>query len=282
MDVVRNCFCWGYMESKRSYAERMESFYTNNPNLVISPFTSNMGLSFLAPTLFSWLIGRMDGMRVIDLGCGSGAIAQVLEDMGVIEYVGVDLASAHFAEGANRRFVKADIHDLSSITRSYGTFDCAFLLDVIEHLHSPALALGEIRRCLRPGGFLFCSTPNYFNVAGVCKQLVELSRIYPKNTWAPFGRWQKEEHETMMTSFRQRRYIKDQGFDITNHLGMDAASALLPFLYGKNDVWLRGTARRAYEAFNYYIFRKGQYMAKWCSMFSVITARVPGGVKEAK
>jgi SAM-dependent methyltransferase len=84
--------------------------------------------------------------RILDLGCGPRDQAKPIEYLGC-RYVGVDYSnpSADFL---------ADAH---SIPFTDNSFDCVFSYAVLEHLHSPFMAIREIERVLRPGG-LFIGT----------------------------------------------------------------------------------------------------------------------------
>ncbi len=49
-----------------------------------------------------------------------------------------------------------------------GTFDAVIFSEVIEHLPIPGyVALSRVRRCLRPGGLLICTTPNFYRLRNV-------------------------------------------------------------------------------------------------------------------
>jgi Methyltransferase domain len=79
--------------------------------------------------------------KVLDLGCGPRDQAQPIESVGY-RYVGVDYSSP-----------SADLlADAHSIPFGNDSFDCVFSYAVLEHLHSPFVAIREIERVLRPGG----------------------------------------------------------------------------------------------------------------------------------
>ena len=84
--------------------------------------------------------------RVLDLGCGPRDQAQPVESVGY-RYVGVDYSSP-----------SADLlADAHSIPFCDNSFECVFSYAVLEHLHSPFVAIREIERVLTPGG-LFIGT----------------------------------------------------------------------------------------------------------------------------
>jgi SAM-dependent methyltransferase len=81
------------------------------------------------------------GGRVLDLGCGLRDQAEPIESVGY-RYVGVDYSSP-----------SADfLADAHSIPFRDETFDCVFSYAVLEHLHSPFVAIREIERVLKCGG----------------------------------------------------------------------------------------------------------------------------------
>jgi 2-polyprenyl-3-methyl-5-hydroxy-6-metoxy-1,4-benzoquinol methylase len=47
-----------------------------------------------------------------------------------------------------------------------GHYDAVTCWDVIEHLEDPVRALVHLKRCLKPGGYLFLSTPDAGSVIG--------------------------------------------------------------------------------------------------------------------
>lgn len=88
---------------------------------------------------------------VLDLGCGSGRYWPVLHKWGA-EMVGLDI-SARSLESARPDHLKL----VGSVTRlpfPESSFDAVLLLELLQHLKSPELAVSEALRILKPSGRL--------------------------------------------------------------------------------------------------------------------------------
>jgi ubiquinone/menaquinone biosynthesis C-methylase UbiE len=103
-----------------------------------------------------------DGLKVLDVGCGTGYGTAILADT-ASRAVGVDSdpEAIHYADRTYRRgnlgFALADCRDLPFRNQS---FELAVFFEVIEHIREQDQCLGEIRRVLSPDGILILSTPN--------------------------------------------------------------------------------------------------------------------------
>jgi SAM-dependent methyltransferase len=94
--------------------------------------------------------------RVLDVGCGTGWLADHLGD-----YTGVDRDAGAVDEGTRlgRNIVHVDL-DRSPLPFADASFDGAILKDVLEHVLEPARLVGEAHRVLRAGGTVFASAPD--------------------------------------------------------------------------------------------------------------------------
>ncbi|MFH1530273.1 MAG: metalloregulator ArsR/SmtB family transcription factor [Pseudomonadota bacterium] len=102
--------------------------------------------------------GLLDPDLVIgDLGCGSGALSELLAPF-VRRVIAVDDSEAMLGEARTRleRFSNVELHRgaLESLPLETGTLDAATLVLVLHHLPDPGEAVREVARVLRPGGRL--------------------------------------------------------------------------------------------------------------------------------
>lgn len=106
------------------------------------------------------LPGRGEGLRVLDLGCGTGAstaaIRSVLPAAGI---TAVDASSGMLGRAAAKpwadgvRFVHAPAEQLPEAGVT-GPFDAVFAAYLLRNVSDPDAVLGAVRAVLRPGGRL--------------------------------------------------------------------------------------------------------------------------------
>lgn len=101
--------------------------------------------------------------KVLDLGCGSGALGQYLSTERGCTCDGVTLSRAE-AEHAHPNYRKVEVADLEAVNlpqlfagHQYDAIVCA---DVLEHLRNPERILQACRTLLSPKGRLLISVPN--------------------------------------------------------------------------------------------------------------------------
>lgn len=100
-------------------------------------------------------------LRVLDAGCGTGAMLDLLARTPGYETVGVDRSAAALSFTASRGHDRLAGGDLDALPFRDGYFDVILALDVIEHLDEDGPAVCELARVLRPGGVLVTTVPAY-------------------------------------------------------------------------------------------------------------------------
>jgi ubiquinone/menaquinone biosynthesis C-methylase UbiE len=104
------------------------------------------------------LLPPLRGARVIELGCGDGALARRLADAGAQRVLAVDGSERMLALAAGRphprvRYLRADIETLSQPAASA---DCVVSSLALHYVRDYRGLVGRVARWLRPGGqFVF-------------------------------------------------------------------------------------------------------------------------------
>lgn len=118
-------------------------------------------------TLMKSILHTIKYTNVLDVGCGDGAgISTVNKNA---NYTGLDISPtqiAYMKKNLNtwKRKRTGSIslieHDAVPLPFKPATFDLILACDVIEHVLLPEKLLHEIKRVLKPHGYLFVSIPN--------------------------------------------------------------------------------------------------------------------------
>jgi SAM-dependent methyltransferase len=95
-------------------------------------------------------LGGLRGSRVLEIGCGTGRLAQALEEHELARVWAVD-ASPAMVEQAKENGVNARVARAEALPFKAGWFD-AVVLRMSLHLVDRPRALAQARRILRPGG----------------------------------------------------------------------------------------------------------------------------------
>jgi SAM-dependent methyltransferase len=104
--------------------------------------------------LLAEALARLDPRRILDIGCGEGALRVALPVQLRSRVVGLD-ASATMLGAHPRPVVQADATDLPFPA---GAFDAAVAVNVLDHLADPTVAIGEAHRVLAPEGTFIAAT----------------------------------------------------------------------------------------------------------------------------
>jgi SAM-dependent methyltransferase len=130
--------------------------------------------------------GVKAGMRVLDLGCGSGKATSILRDMvepgGSI--VGIDYSPERIAYAANHfgdiNGIDFIIHDLTNPIENIGQFDIIWVRFVLEYYRKESLDIvRNLRALLNPGGFL-CLIDLDYNCLSHYELPPHMAAILPK------------------------------------------------------------------------------------------------------
>ena len=105
------------------------------------------------------MVPREQPLDVLDVGCGTGLNASVLNEMGH-KVTGVDLSPVAIEKFKNLGF-EGHVCDIAAgLPFDAARFDLIYASEVIEHVSDTELFMAELARVLKPGGRLMLSTPN--------------------------------------------------------------------------------------------------------------------------
>jgi SAM-dependent methyltransferase len=160
-------------------------------------------------------LGVGPGDQVIDVGCGEGALAEVLAEAG-LQVTGVEPA-VYLRERFEERLVGAGLARVvdgvvERLPFEDGEVGAAISTEVLEHVADPDAAMRELHRTLRPGAVACVSVPTSFT------ELL-FWRLHPRYA-------ANATHLRIFTRPELRRLIESNGFEIVRWEGRNFRAAV--------------------------------------------------------
>ena len=152
-----------------------------------------------ADDLAPWIVGP----GVIELGIGTGAIAQGLRRHGV-DVLGVDLSEPMMRRAVERVGHRVATADVDELPLADDSVDTAFFVWVLQLVHDPTVTLAEAARVVRPGGRVIAITsgPEYGDddqIAPIMNGLESLRRM-------------RQDHNSVVASSHTGLELVNDGF----------------------------------------------------------------------
>jgi 2-polyprenyl-3-methyl-5-hydroxy-6-metoxy-1,4-benzoquinol methylase len=107
------------------------------------------------------MFGKMEGKKILDVGCADGVITAKIGHSTGAEMYGVDINKTAL-DVAKKNGIKTRQCNIEKDGLPFADsfFDAVFCGDVVEHVFDTEMLLSEVRRVLRPEGFIVMSVPN--------------------------------------------------------------------------------------------------------------------------
>ncbi len=149
--------------------------------------TVRAGRDRMRETLLSWLPDDLQGRRILDAGCGTGALAVELARRGA-HVVAIDLSPTlvqlarerlpQDLHGGKLEFIAGDM-----LSTAYGNFDHVVAMDSMIHYEKHDLVLGLAGLAERTAhSVLFTFAPSN----PILATMIRVGRIFPRGDRAPF------------------------------------------------------------------------------------------------
>ena len=113
-----------------------------------------------------------EGCVVLDVGCGTGALADAAADIGSVDVTGVDPCEAYVRSAQGRAAgyaVRFEVADAQTLPYPDATFDRALSMLVLNFLAKPVTALCEMIRVTRPNGVVAAAVWDYGDAMGMLR-----------------------------------------------------------------------------------------------------------------
>ena len=145
------------------FAALADSWWEESGPMALLHALNPLRIAFIRDALVSEAGRRpLDGLRVLDVGCGGGLLCEPLTRLGA-EVTGLDAAAqsivvarAHAADvGLDITYRHGDVTDLAC-----ETYDAVLAMEVVEHVADLPAFVAAAAGCVAPGGVLALATLN--------------------------------------------------------------------------------------------------------------------------
>lgn len=201
--------------------------YSEEHRAFLSSRTATREAAFFLPYI-------KPGMRLLDCGCGMGALTTSLAEwLAPGEVIGIDRelsqveAARAWAAEKGVQNVRFEIGNLYDIQYPDASFDAVFAFTVLEHLREPRRAMREMRRVLKSGGVVGIYDPDYEAQlqAPSTPGLQELNQLMRRFS---------EENASPYYARHQRQYLLEAGFARTEGFAFAVGGGnpqMTPFMF---------------------------------------------------
>jgi SAM-dependent methyltransferase len=122
--------------------------------------------------------GLPENADILDVGTSAGTSLRMLRELGFSRVHGVDQSPDAIRFCAEKGLGKVDLGDICALPFDNRRFDLVLATDIIEHVEDDLLALRELHRVLKPGGYLLLTVPTFPILWGLEDEVSHHKRRY--------------------------------------------------------------------------------------------------------
>ena len=158
----------------------------------------------------------LEGMSVLDAGCGTGWFSAEAQRRGAV-VVAIDMGVELLKQAAQKSSLSLVAADALALPFADNSFDICISTEVIEHTTNPEQAVYELGRVVKPGGIIVLTTPNK-----VWFFAVWLANVLHMRPYGGYEHWVGWRH--------LRRWFEAAGCTVEEMYGFHMFPFFFPFL----------------------------------------------------
>lgn len=123
-------------------------------------------------------LGLSPDAEILDVGTSTGTNLRMLKDLGFRNVAGLDFSEESVRWCAEKGLPKVHRGDVCRLPFASGTYDLVLATDIIEHVDDDDMAVREIARVLKPGGYALFTVPTFPSLWGLQDEVAHHKRRY--------------------------------------------------------------------------------------------------------
>lgn len=161
---------------------------------------------------------------ILDIGCNTGMLGQMLSKNNIIDGIDINKKALKIASVYYRHLFNIDVSNPKNIHIKQ-KYDYIIMSDILEHLPHPNLLLSEIKKLLKPHGFIICSLPN------IARFEIRLQLLLGKFEYTPAGIL-NQDHLRFFTKKSAIDLFSQTGYKVVKIIptGLAHSTGILPNL----------------------------------------------------
>jgi SAM-dependent methyltransferase len=118
---------------------------------------------------------------ILDIGSSTGTNLRLLSELGYTNVKGLDPSPVARDFCAQKGLAEVMPGDVRKIPFPVDSVDLVLATDIIEHVEEDDIAIKEIYRIIKPGGYILCTVPAFQSLWGIQDDVSQHKRRYKKN-----------------------------------------------------------------------------------------------------
>ncbi len=170
-DIVR----WVYSSTNPAQLAARYDYWAANYELDTERDYGRNDPQMTVPLVQKWV---PQGSKILDAGCGTGLVGQLMAGAGYTDLTGIDISAEMRAEAEKKGVYRELQHAVLGETLEFETdsFDAVTCVGVLTFGHAPASSLDEFVRVTKPGGHvIYTVRPDVREQGGFIEKESELT-----------------------------------------------------------------------------------------------------------
>lgn len=178
------------------------------------------------------LCDKKPGGRYLDIGCSNGRVTlEIAKVIGTTDVHGIDVANIEDAKQRGVKAVYADLNTDDKLPYEDNSFDIITSFDTIEHLYNTDHVIREMKRILKPDGYVIIIVPRTDSLINIILLILGYQMMSAdcslEKSYGHFSENRLSGHMSHFTKRAIKEMVAHHGFKIEKYTEASTMGAFL-------------------------------------------------------